>query len=268
MNRIIIAIIALLVYGQVLYAQSEVRDMNIIKNNPNYIYSTGTSIVSTEEASQNAKDLLNAEIEDWLTKNAESDIAGYIAKSQEQVGFIKTRRGNLYRVLAYVNKADILPYYKDETVITGSFNDKLEGTNVESTENETNDSLQNTTSGEILSAEKQEETIANLPQPVIQAVEDSKYIPNDKEKELLNIKTFIELNEYINEGRENENIVQVGKYSTLPDGGVVYVFIHNREGEIPACIKNENGRYLNLSTGDEDQITNYKGCGAIWVRFK
>ena len=33
MNRIIIAIIALLVYGQVLYAQSEVRDMNIIKNN-------------------------------------------------------------------------------------------------------------------------------------------------------------------------------------------------------------------------------------------
>ena len=140
--------------------------------------------------------------------------------------------------------------------------------NVESTENETNDSLQNTTSGEILSAEKQEETIANLPQPVIQAVEDSKYIPNDKEKELLNIKTFIELNEYINEGRENENIVQVGKYSTLPTDGIIYVFIHNREGEIPACMKNEKGRTLNLSTGKEDQITNYKGCGAIWIRFK
>jgi len=268
MNRIIVVIISLLAYVQTSYAQNEVRDMNVIKNNPNYIYATGTSMASTEEASQNAKDLLNAEIEDWLTKNAESDIAGYIAKSQEQVGFIKTKRGNLYRVLAYVNKADILPYYKDETVITGSFNDKLEGTNVESTENETNDSLQNTTSGEILSAEKQEETIANLPQPATLAVEDSKYIPNEKEKVLLNIKTFIELNEYINDGREMEDIVQVGKYSTLPTEGIVYVFIHNRKGEIPVCMKKESDRTINLFNGEVDHITNYKGCGAIWIRFK
>jgi hypothetical protein len=268
MNKFIVVVMAFLAYGQVSYAQNEVRDMNAIKNNQNYIYATGTSIVNTEEASQNAKDLLNAEIEDWLTKNKESDIAGYIAKSQEQLGLIKTQRGNLFRVFAYVHKADILPYYKDETVITGSFNDKLVSENRELSDTVTVDVSQDTTILETSSSEKQDTLVERLPQSVTQAVEKPKYIPNDKEKELLNIKTFIELNEYINEGRENENIVQVGKYSTLPTDGIIYVFIHNREGEIPACMKMENGYTLNLSTGEEDYITSYKGCGAIWIKFK
>ena len=33
-------------------------------------------------------------------------------------------------------------------------------------------------------------------------------------------------------------------------------------------MKMENGHTLNLSTGDEDYITSYKGCGAIWIKFK
>jgi hypothetical protein len=130
------------------------------------------------------------------------------------------------------------------------------------------DVSQDTTILETSSSEKQDTLVERLPQSVTQAVEKTKYIPNDKEKALLTIKTFIELNEYINEGRENENIVQVGKYSTLPTDGIIYVFIHNREGEIPACMKMENGYTLNLSTGEEDYITSYKGCGAIWIKFK
>ena len=81
------------------------------------------------------------------------------------------------------------------------------------------DVSQDTTRLETSSAEKQDTLVERLPQSVTQAVEKPKYIPNDKEKALLTTKTFIELNEYINEGRENENIVQVGKYSTLPTVG-------------------------------------------------
>ena len=72
MNRINIIILIYLVFGGILFAQNEVQDMNIIKCNSNYIYATGTSLTSNEEASQNAKDLLKAEIEDWLKKYAES----------------------------------------------------------------------------------------------------------------------------------------------------------------------------------------------------
>ena len=268
MNRLIVVVIAFLAYGQLSYAQNEVRDMNAIKNNQNYIYATGTSLVSTEEASQNAKDLLNAEIEDWLTKNAESDIAGYIAKSQEQLGLIKTRRGNLFRVFAYVHKADILPCYKDETIITGSFNDKQENVNTEYAKTEYKDVAHDILKEQTISVRVQEQVVVELSVSTTPSEEESKYVLSDNENDLLNIKTFIELNEYINKGRENENIAQVGKYSTLPNDGVVYVFIHNREGAIPACMKMENGHTLNLSTGKDDQIINYKGCGAIWIRFK
>lgn len=266
MNRIFIGILTLLVYGQVLYSQNEVRDMNFIKNNPNYIYATGTSMTSMEEASQNVKDLLNAEIEDWLIKNIGTDIAGYIGKSQEQLGFIKTQRGKLFRVFAYVNKVNILPYYKDETVITGDFKEEEEN-NVESEKTDTKNSEQDTTITQS-SIEKQEVIIDNATKSEKETIDVSKYIPNEKERVLLNIKTFIELNEYINNAREKDEIVQVGKYSTLPTDGLVYVFIHNREGQIPACIKNENGHSINLLTGKVDQITSYKGCGAIWILFK
>ena len=52
--------------GNTLMAQDAQKSMNEIKSNVNYVYATGTSMVSSDEASQNAKDLLNAEIEEWL----------------------------------------------------------------------------------------------------------------------------------------------------------------------------------------------------------
>ena len=82
MNRIIMVFIALFTLGQVASAQNEVRSMNDIKNDLNYIYATGTSIVSYEEASQNAKDLLKAEIEDWLKNNGQLEIAGIFVYNQ------------------------------------------------------------------------------------------------------------------------------------------------------------------------------------------
>ena len=245
MNRIIYIIVVLMTLGQTVHAQNEVQDMNAIKSNINYIYSTGTSLVSYDEASQNAKDLLNAEIEDWLKKNVESDIAGYIAKSQEQLGLIQTKRGSLYRVFAYVNKADILPYYKDQSVISGTFSSNNDTSTVE--------------------LQKIEQSIKHEEDSPVQK---SLYVPNMMEQGLLKIKTFSALNDFINHGREDGSIVQLGKYSTLPKDGLVYVFIHNREGQIPACMKIDNGYIINLSTCKEDQITNYKGCGAIWIRFK
>lgn len=245
MKKIRIFIITLIVCGQGVYSQNEVQEMNVIKDNPNYLYATGTSIVSTEDASQNAKDLLNAEIEYWLKNNAESDIAGYIAKSQERLGLIKTKRGNLYRVFAYVNKVDILPCNKDQSIICGVFVAKQEITDAKSQMGQDTEMM-----AKIIP--NQEET----------------YVPNDIERELLKIRTFTQLNEYINLGRENGSIIQLGKYSTLPKDGLIYVFIHNKAGNIPACMKISNGEILNLLTCKKDLITNYKGCGAIWIRFK
>lgn len=252
--------------GNTLMAQDAQKSMNEIKSNVNYVYATGTSMVSSDEASQNAKDLLNAEIEEWLKQSNEKDSAGYIAKSQEQLSMIKTQRGSLYRVFVYVHKADVLPYYKEEKVISGTFGTDEVQMGVDTLNTSENEPLIETTlvaTSNELKAESQAEAQEIIPQP-----EEIKYTPTEKEHEMLKISSFNLLNEYINAGRESGDILQLGKYSTLPSQGLVYVFIHNRDGEIPACMRLQDGAIINLSTGKEDKITNYKGCGAIWVMFK
>ena len=83
----------------------------------------------------------------------------------------------------------------------------------------------------------------------------------------MKIKQFSQLNDYVNNGRKKKNIIAVGKYSNLPKDELVYVFIHNRQGEVVACLKKEMGNMLNLATKKTDVISNYKGCGAIWIKF-
>lgn len=100
--------------------QDKNEEINRIKRDLSYLTATGTSTVSEKEAYENAKVLMNNEIEQWLSENANGDITGYIAKSKENMSFIDTQMGRLYRSFVYVKKTDILPYYKDEIVIAES----------------------------------------------------------------------------------------------------------------------------------------------------
>lgn len=265
MNRFIMVLITLSI-GNVLMAQDAQKSMNEIKSNVNYVYATGTSMVSSDEASQNAKDLLNAEIEEWLKQSNEKDIAGYIAKSQEQLSMIRTQRGSLYRVFVYVHKADVLPYYKEEKVISGAFGTNEAQINTDTLNVSDNNAPIDTTLSATSIESKTESPVEA--QAIAPLPEELRYTPTEKEQGMLKITSFNLLNEYINAGRESGDIQQLGKYSTLPTQGLVYVFIHNRNGEIPACMRMQDGVIINLSTGKEDKITNYKGCGAIWVMFK
>ena len=226
-----------------LVAQNELQEINAIKSNMNFLYATGTSTKSGEEASNNARDLLNLEIEQWLKENSKEDIAGYIAKSRESQSQIQTKRGNLYRVFAFVKKKDILPYYKEEDVmVVGYVKPKEIDVSINTPD---------------------KKPVQDSPKPEIPS-----YTPTSRERVLMNISTFNKLNEYINSGREDGSVTDVGKYSNMPQTGLVYAFIHNKQGEIPACLKVTDGKALNLNTGKDDLISNYKGCGAIWIKLK
>lgn len=248
--RIYILILCLsLSFGELL-AQNEQQKINEIKSNRNYLYATGTSTASEQEASDNAQDLLTIEIEEWLKEKTTDDIAGYVAKSQQSLSMIRTQRGKLYRAFIYVKKKDVLPYYKEEEVMVVGFTDP-QATNTDSIATE--------------------RTIAEEPiTPITEKplIEEVVYTPTTKERAMIDVCSFTALNEYINQGRADGSIIEIGKYSTLPTTGTVYVFIHNRQGEIPACMKMTDGIAINLSTGKEDVIANYKGCGAIWIKYK
>jgi hypothetical protein len=127
-----------------------------------------------------------------------------------------------------VKKADIMPYHKDETVL-------LAGN--------------------------------AIAEPTIIETSPS-FSPSPMESKLLSIKTFNALNSYINQWRRDGIILHLGSYKSLPSSGLSYIFIHNPEGEIRAHIKYENEVAINMCTGIEDAISNYKGCGAIWIQLK
>lgn len=262
-----ILFLCLLMVSSVLFSQNEQQEINAIKSDLNYLYATGTSIASEDEATENAKDLLVLEIEQWLKENNTSDIAGYVAKSKERLSQIMTKRGKLYRVFAFVKKNDILPYFGEEKLMVVSYGDAQNS----KTENQQPSQTIDATPAAVVPAKTEVDSVAesNVVQNIaVPIVSKPSYTPNAMEQEMLNIKTFVGLNDYINRGREDESIVEVGKYSNLPKSGMVYVFVHNREGKIAACMKVVDGTPTNLSSGGVDEITNYKGCGAIWIRIK
>ena len=237
MKRLILLLCGFVVLNMA-HAQNEQQQINAIKSNMDFLYATGVSSVSGESALDNARDLLAVEIEQWLKENDAKDLTGYVAKSKEHMSQIKTQRGKLYRVFVYVKKKDVLPFYNEENMLVSDF----------------------------VSAKN-----ADV-QPVIVASEERKdetdsYHPTETEKAMVRIASFSKLNDYINQGRRDERIVDVGKYSDMPKEGIIYVFIHNRLGEIPACMKVTNGSAVNLITGKEDRISDYKGCGAIWIKI-
>jgi hypothetical protein len=221
-----------LLYPLLGWAQNEMQTINAIKSDITFLYAMGTSTVSADEATGVARELINLEIEQWLKERSVTDVAGYMAKSKDSLSQINTHRGNLYRAFVFVKKQDIIPYSSDENVLVGDF----------------------------LHTQSDSEVVNTMPTPQM-------FTPNARERSLLSITTFTALNDYINQGRQSGLIEHVGNYKTLPATEACYVFIHNREGDIPAHIKWQGAKAVNMATGQSDSIQNYKGCGAICIQF-
>ncbi|MGM9843563.1 MAG: hypothetical protein ACI30S_04995 [Muribaculaceae bacterium] len=185
---------------------------------------------------------MSLEIEQWLNEVNATDIAGYIAKSQKNISNIQTRRGNIYRVFAFVKKSDIMLYSKKDEVVVVDFNKEETDTVSGKTSVPTDSVIQH---GEMV---------------------DDKYQLTEDERLMLEVKTFESLQNYVKQGMSSGSIAEYGKYATMPVDGRIYLFVYNREGAIPACLKREGDRMINLSTGESDDIKNYKGCGAIWIK--
>ena len=161
-----------------------------------------------------------------------------------------------------MKKEDVVPYYKEERVMV------IDLSATKSTKNEIEMSRTNSMQ-QTSSLERGEDVVDNVSAEVsLDLTSHTVYTPTTIESEMLTIKTFSQLNEYISQGKQKGVIRAAGKYSTLPLSGLSYAFIYNREGKVPACIKIQDGKGTNLQTGASDAIKEYKGCGAIWIQLK
>lgn len=215
-----------------------VKDINQIKADTTYI-SAESTVKDWETAYDNARILLSREIEDWLTAQGVKDVSGVIANSNEHILEIKTTRGSLYRAFVYVKKNDLLPYKDKSKVMVVDIPTAKDSLSLDITE----------------------------PDQIVEP--EIKFTPTDFELEMMGIKKSTDIEPFINTKKQNGKISNYGKYSTLPVDQFCYIFIYNKEGEVPACLRNDNGIAIDLSTGKQVTISDtYKGCGAIWFQLK
>lgn len=214
-----------------------VKEINAIKSNPNYI-SAESTVKDWETAYENAKILLSKEIEEWLIEQGASNIAGVIATSNEHILEIKTTRGSLYRAFVYIKKSDLVPYMDKSKLLVIDINEEADS---------------------VPTAIIAQDTKEKHPKVVL----------TTEEKNMLFVKNASEIKPFIQEKQDANEITSYGKYSTLPAEGCSYIFIYDKEGNVPACLRYENGIAINLATGREENISdNYKGCGGIWFKLK
>lgn len=225
-------VLMLFIISPNLYAQNEQMQINEVKKNLDFIYATGTSLNSTEEAGDNARELLALEIDMWLKENGKSDYAGYVTKAIREVSEIKTQRGRLVQVFVYVKKTDILSYQKDEEIIAVTLLDDSSSQSVNQQAN-------------------------------------SSFGLKKNEKDMLSVHNLSMINKYLADGIRNGLVTAYGKYdgdSVIES--VVYFFLIDKDGDVIAMIKKDGNYMVNLTTGKEDAISNYGKCGVIWFQVK
>lgn len=259
-------------------------EINKIKRSRDYLTVTGTSMVSTEEASENARMLIDVEIEQWLQGNAEGDIAGYVAKSKENLAVIETKRGSLFRAFIYVKKKDILPYYEDETVMAELPNPIVTDTPIIVDTMKVEEVIVPPVEEKVTIVEpeeKQDSVIVNLPiieEPVEEVIvapleSVSGGVSNiEEEKSILKVYSVSSVSKYLGKLKQADKLAEYGKEIAWPDNGVVYFFFADYNNVVRGYIKMTDGTAFNLANGEvvelADYLTKYETGTYIWFTLK
>ena len=259
-------------------------EINKIKRSRDYLTVTGTSMASAEEASENARMLIDVEIEQWLQENAEGDIAGYIAKSKENLAVIETKRGSLFRAFIYVKKKDILPYYENETVMAELPEPLVPETPVNVDTIKAEETIIPPVEENVVKVESEEglvSTVEYLP-PVEKPAEEVIVAPlesanggisnMDEEQSMLKKYSISSVNKYLGQLKKADKLAEYGKEAAWPSTGVVYFFFADYNNVVRGYLKVSDGTVINLANGNQveiaDYLTKYETGTYIWFTLK
>ena len=219
------------------------KSINKVKRDTMYIYAESTT-KDLSEAYSNARAILEMQVGEWVQKQHPSEgIELCIVKAKEHIMQLDTRRGELYRAFVYVKKSDIMPV-ADKSEVTVFEVAPM----VESSQAEVAPAIIVTEE-----APKQEKAIIEL---------------SPEEKQMKQVKSFYEVEPYINGLKSKGKLQDYGKYATMPKGKDCHLFIYDKQGNISALIRKSGSVQYNLNTLKEDNVQNYKNCGAIWFQLK
>ena len=210
------------------------KSISAIKRDHQYLYAE-TTMKNLDEAFSGAKAILESVVSNWIHEQyPKEDIELCIVKAKNHCLQLQTRRGDYYRAFVYVRKSDILPVSDKSEIDVFQV------------------SPQTPESG--FSALQEE----NLPTVTL----------TDEEQRMKDIRSFYEIEPYVKELQKSGKITNYGKYSTMPVDSDCHLFVYNRDGEVVAVLRKETSASLNLNTLLQDDVKNYKNCGAIWLQLK
>lgn len=282
--RVAILILQLACIVPALAQEDKNAEINKIKRSRDYLTVTGTSMVSAEEASENARMLIDVEIEQWLQENAEGDIAGYIAKSKENLAVIETKRGSLFRAFIYVKKKDILPYYENETVMAELPEPLVPETPVNVDTIKAEEIIIPPVEENVVKVESEEglvSTVEYLP-PVEKPAEEVIVAPlesasggisnMDEEQSMLKKYSVSSVSKYLGQLKKADKLAEYGKEAAWPSTGVVYFFFADYNNVVRGYLKVSDGTVINLANGNQveiaDYLTKYETGTYIWFTLK
>jgi hypothetical protein len=206
------------------------NDINAIKRDTSYIYAEAT-MKDAVEALSGARAILELKLFDWLrNKHPETNSDSLVLNSKDKWFELVTRRGEYNRAFVYVDKREILPIVEEpEPVESGPVIDD----------------------------------------PVTIMDDFLKLELTDDEEIMAGIYRFSNIEPYIKGLKEEQRIKAYGKYASLPEEDSCYLLVYNRDGDVVAVLRQtEDGSHFNLREKRDDNVRNYKNCGAIWFQLK
>jgi hypothetical protein len=245
MKRLLLSLLYIIFHLSFSYAQSVAQNINKVKRDTMYIYAESTT-KDLNEAYSNARAILEMQVGEWVRKQHPSEgIELCIVKAKEHFMQLDTRRGELYRAFVYVRKSDIMPIA-----------DKSEVTVIE-----------------VAPVTKPKQVEAK---PAIIVTEDKPRVEEkqqvleltSEEKQMKQIRSFYDVEPYINGLKSKGKLNAYGKYATMPKNEDCHMFVYDKQGNISALLRKSGAMQYNLNTLKEDNVKNYKNCGAIWFQLK
>lgn len=219
-----------------IFAQSTVdekkKEINAIKKNSDYIYAEAT-MADQQAAIDLAKEILYQNVNEWVAKQKKFAGASNVitVNTNYSVEDMTLPRGNWFRAFMYVKKTDIIP-------------------------------AGNVAVMKVARTEPDAEKAA----PVELAVKQES--PEDIiKKQLLECENTGQLSTLLKNLKAEGKVTDYQKLNSIasPEGYIIAIF--SKEGVIRAILS-EGSERTNVKTGQPDQISNYKGNGAIGIKIK
>lgn len=216
-----------------IFAQSTVdekkKEINAIKKNSDYIYAEAT-MADQQAAIDLAKEILYQNVNEWVAKQKKFAGASNVitVNTNYSVEDMTLPRGNWFRAFMYVKKSDIIP--------AG------------------NVAVMKVVQKEPEAAEAAPAAKAESPEDIIKS-------------QLLECQNTGQMSTLLKNLKAEGKIADFQKLNTITSPEEYVIAIFSKEGVIRAILS-EGAERTNLKTGQPDQISNYKGNGAIGIKIK